>query len=141
VSGDQIGADVERGLQQVPAVSVALSGDLAAAGEARRALEPLRQALDEALFGDIRLLVSELVADDFRAHEHDRAQPLELSARLEHDLLRVELTDDWGDPPDPEHRPEPGEPGWGLYLARLLTDRWGIDAASTGSRVWFEVKV
>jgi anti-sigma regulatory factor (Ser/Thr protein kinase) len=122
-------------------VALELPADPSAAARARRALEPLRPALGDGRFGDIRLLVSELVADELRARESERAQPIQLSASLDHDLLRVELTDDWSEPAEPERPPEPGEAGWGLYLAALLTDRWGIDAPSVGSRVWFEVRV
>jgi hypothetical protein len=127
VSGESIGS-VERDLRQ-------------GSSEARRALEPLRSTLDESQFGDLRLLVSELVADEVRARGGDRGRPLRLSALLGEDILRIELYDDWSRGEAPAQRPEPGEPGWGLYLAGILANRWGIEPASDGSLVWLEVRL
>jgi hypothetical protein len=139
VSGEPIGGGIERDARQGPGVAVDLPGDPTAAADARRALEPLRQRLGESTFGDVRLLVSELVADEMRGREGGEAGPLRLSASLGDGVLRIELADDWSDNELPAERPEPGEPGWGLYLARILADRWGLEPASTGSRVWLEV--
>ena len=32
----------------------------------------------------------------------------------------------------------PARPGWGLYLVRELSDRWGVER-SPQTRVWFEL--
>ena len=38
-----------------------------------------------------------------------------------------------------EPAPDPSRPsGWGLYLVRELSDRWGIDHDGE-TRVWFEL--
>jgi hypothetical protein len=137
VSGDAIG--VERELQRAPVVAVDLPGDRTAGGRARRALEPLRPWLGALLYGDVRLLVSELVADEIGTREGKRGPPLRLSASFGERVLRIELVDGWSENEAPAQRPEPGEPGWGLYLAGVLADRWGVEAASEGSLVWLEV--
>jgi hypothetical protein len=36
-------------------------------------------------------------------------------------------------------RPQPGEPGWGMHLVRLLAARWGVRRDSRAGRVWFQV--
>jgi len=132
---------IERELSRVPPVAADLGGDRSAAAGARRALEPLRRALTEARFGDVRLLVSELVADEVRARESERDRAIRLFASLDADLLRVELADGWTEDAVPTERPAPGEMGWGLYLAGILADRWGIEPATQGSTVWFEVRI
>jgi hypothetical protein len=139
VSGDPIG--VERELERTPVVAVDLPGDRTAGARARRALEPLRQRLGALLYGDVRLLVSELVADEIRTREGERRRPLRLSASFGERVLRIELVDGWCEDEAPAQRPEPGEPGWGLYLARVLVDAWGVEAAREGSRVWLEVQL
>ena len=132
---------IDRDLRGASAVATHLPRGPSAAAGARRALEPLRRTLSEARFGDVRLLVSELVADEVRAREGERGRAIRLSASLDAELLRVELVDDWSEDAAPTDRPEPGEVGWGLYLAGILADRWGVEPASLGSTVWFEVRL
>jgi hypothetical protein len=54
--------------------------------------------------------------------------------------VRVEVHDPGaGFTPRPP-RPDPARTsGWGLYLVDELADRWGVDGAGRGTRVWFEL--
>ncbi|HEX2084197.1 MAG TPA: ATP-binding protein [Solirubrobacteraceae bacterium] len=115
-------------------VVVALRPEPAAVGAARRAL--VREGLDEDLTHTVTLLTSEVVTNCVR---HARLTPRDrivLAARLGRDFVRVEVRDPGkGFDPDLRH----GTPGYGLRMLDMLADRWGVDRAETGCRVWFEV--
>ena len=131
-------------------IAVELPPDAQAPARARAALEPLRGSLPREGFGDLRLIVSELVADDLR-QRGDGDDPsggddsIWLEAELSHDRVRVELVEGWDEDPEvPGERPEPGAPGWGVYLTDLLADRWGVRAdGGRGDAValWLEKRV
>ena len=122
-------------------IAVELASDTEAPARARAALEPLRGSLPREGFGDLRLMVSELVADDVR-RQPDEDGSIRLEAELSDGRVRVELVEGWADDPDgPRERPEPGAPGWGVYLADRLADRWGIDddgEQGDGAVLWLE---
>ena len=119
-------------------IAVELPLDPEAPARARAALEPLRESLPSQEFGDLRLLVSELVVDDLRAQPGADDREIHLEARLRDDVLRIELVEGWTWSAEATDRPEPGEPGWGIYLAGLLADRWGVDPVADGARLWVE---
>ena len=53
--------------------------------------------------------------------------------------MRVEVCDQGPGFELSEPAPDPARPsGWGLYLVRELSDRWGIDRDGQ-TRVWFEL--
>ncbi len=53
--------------------------------------------------------------------------------------MRVEVCDQGPGFELSEPAPDPSRPsGWGLYLVRELSDRWGIDRDGE-TRVWFEL--
>ena len=141
MTGEPVGGGVHGDVGAGPPLALDLPRDPSAAAQARQALEPLRGALGERRFGDVRLLVSELVADELRAREGAENGGLQLSASIDGDILRIELTDGWREDDAPADRPEPGDPGWGLYLTRILSDRWGVAPAGDGSRVWLELQL
>jgi hypothetical protein len=120
-------------------VEVDLPLDANAPGRARTALEPLREAVPAQEFGDLRLLVSELVVDDLRARPQGDDRAIRLEADVRGEVLRVELAEGWAArPAEAASRPEPGDPGWGVYLAELLTDRWGVEPSGDHAVLWLE---
>ena len=119
-------------------IAIELPPDEQAPARARAALEPLRESLPPCDFGDVRLLVSELVVDDLRARPATTDHEIRLEASLRDHVLRVEIVEGWMSWASISGRPEPGERGWGVYLAGLLADRWGIDPESDGARLWVE---
>ena len=119
-------------------IAVELPPDERAPARARAALEPLRESLPSRDFGDVRLLVSELVVEDLRGRPSEDEHEIRLEARLRDHVLRVELVEGWMPWAAASSRPEPGERGWGVYLAGLLADRWGVDPEADGDRLWLE---
>jgi anti-sigma regulatory factor (Ser/Thr protein kinase) len=86
----------------------------------------------------VTLLVSEVVTN---AVTHPHVEPpanVRLLARLEPEIIRVEVTDDGSEfEAAPGHPPETGA-GYGLSLLEKEAVRWGVDNLR-GNRVWFEV--
>jgi anti-sigma regulatory factor (Ser/Thr protein kinase) len=118
---------------------VALARDPDSAAEARRALGEVSDHLSPRRLEDARLLVSELVTNAIR-HAGLRANDvIRLVVMTGDHALRIEVCDPgWGFVlREPE--PDPAQPsGWGLYLVRELSDRWGVER-NKETRVWFEL--
>jgi len=118
------------------ALSIELPVRPESARRARQAVAEFRRQLDGPTHNDLRLVVSELVADAVRA-EADADQAVRLVIEVRDRRIRAsvravayELT---------SRRPQLGEPGWGIHLARVLEQRWGsIHEAEHGS-VWVEM--
>ncbi|HXJ63984.1 MAG TPA: ATP-binding protein [Actinomycetota bacterium] len=119
-------------------IDVRLRSDVSAPGAARQALAELSERVDDPVFEDIRLLVSELVTNGVRHTNQGPAGWVELTIRWDPRRVRVEVRD-----------PGPGfgevrapsiyqESGWGLYLVEQVASRWGVDR-SHGNTVWFEI--
>ncbi len=119
-------------------IDVRLPCDVNAPGNARGAVDGLSDRIDGQVFDDIRLLVSELVTNGVRHTGQGPTGWVRLVIRLDHDGVRVEVSD-----------PGPGfdevrlptiyqESGWGLYLVEQVSSRWGVERAK-GTTVWFEV--
>jgi anti-sigma regulatory factor (Ser/Thr protein kinase) len=100
-------------------------------------LAPMR-ALGQVAF-DVRLLVSELVANSVR---HAGLAPTDLiavSLDLSDSLLRVEVRDEGPGftlPARPEKRTTEG--GRGLQILAAIASRWGLNGAKPVT-VWFEI--
>jgi anti-sigma regulatory factor (Ser/Thr protein kinase) len=116
-------------------LTVELPRDARAPFLARRALADLEGAVDAARLPDVRLLVSELIANSVK---YGGDGPVRLEVSTTHDRLRAEIIDQ-GQGFVPKHRDRALEDvgGWGLHLVEQLTDRWGIHKGST--HVWFEI--
>ena len=118
---------------------MALARDPDSAAEARRALGAVCDHLSQRRLEDAQLLVSELVTNAIRHAGLAEAQTIRLVVETDDRGTRVEVCDRGpgfqlsGPAPDPS-RPS----GWGLYLVRELSDRWGIDRDGE-TRVWFEL--
>lgn len=104
---------------------------------ARHTMDRLAPRLDEPRLEDLRLLVSEVVANSVRHGEG--AGPIELRVTIGPANVHVEVED-----PGPGFRPvDDGSlvartHGWGLVLVERLAARWGVVAGAT-TTVWFEL--
>src|SRR5262249_52339981 len=116
-----------------------LPRDPHAASVARERIAELEPLLPRVLFGNVRLLVSELVTNSVR-HSHARVEdPVELPVAAFADRLRVAGGGHGTDVQRKVPAPERGSgSGWGLYLVDQLADRWGVDR-DEAIHVWFEI--
>jgi signal transduction histidine kinase len=89
------------------------------------------------------LLVSELVTNAVLHSPAAADAPIELTASVVEQTVRVAVTDAGEGfaptprvtPPSPERL---AEGGYGLYLVNQTSTRWGVDREG-GTRVWFEL--
>jgi hypothetical protein len=107
------------------AVAIDLPLEPESARRAREELAPFGAVLDETSFFDLRLLVSELVAEALNPPS-EKASRIRLRAELNGGGVHVEITREGDGYRLPSRRPEPGEPGWALYLAQRLSHRWTV---------------
>jgi anti-sigma regulatory factor (Ser/Thr protein kinase) len=109
------------------------------AAQAREQLGCFRASLDETSFGDLRLLVHELIVEVLIAREEDSAGSIELRAERDGGRIRVAVAEGGGAYRLPSRRPEPGDPGFGLHLVQRLSDRWGMRREHGRATVWLEM--
>jgi anti-sigma regulatory factor (Ser/Thr protein kinase) len=96
------------------------------------------RAIPLAVLATVKLLVSEVVTNAVTHPDVEPPANVRLVARLEPDVIRVEVTDD-GSGFDPvPHDPSRSGSGFGLFLVDKEAVRWGVDEIG-GNRVWFEV--
>lgn len=92
----------------------------------------------EPVLATVKLLVSEVVTNAVTHPDVEPPANVRLLARLDPDVLRVEVTDE-GSGFDPVPRdPSQAGSGFGLFLVDKEAVRWGVDEIG-GNRVWFEV--
>ena len=116
-----------------------LARDPDSAAEARRALGEVSDHLSPRRLEDARLLVSELVTNAIRHAGLDADDVIKLVVVTGDRALRIEVCDPGRGFELSEPEPDPERPsGWGLYLVRELSDRWGMER-SEETRVWFEL--
>jgi anti-sigma regulatory factor (Ser/Thr protein kinase) len=92
----------------------------------------------ERVLTTVKLLVSELVTNAVTHPDVEVPANVRLLARVEPEIIRVEVIDDGSG-----FEPIPGDPlrtgsGFGLFLVDKEAVRWGMDEVG-GNRVWFEV--
>jgi RNA polymerase sigma factor (sigma-70 family) len=107
-----------------------------APAKARAWLDALEDALDGELFFDLRVLVSELVANSVR-HSGRTTGAITVTVRTNQpQQAAVEVID----PGSGFGSTVPGanQIGLGLYVLDRLVDRWGVDDGDP-TRVWFEI--
>jgi anti-sigma regulatory factor (Ser/Thr protein kinase) len=118
---------------------VDLARDPDSAAEARRALGEVSDHLTPRRLEDAQLLVSELVTNAIRHAGLEEADTIKLVVETGDRALRIEVCDTGSGFELSEPAPDPTRPsGWGLYLVRELSDRWGVEQAGL-TRVWFEL--
>lgn len=118
---------------------VELARDPDSAAEARRALGEVSDHLSPRRLEDARLLVSELVTNAIRHAGLDDDDVIKLVVVTGDRALRIEVCDPGQGFDVSEPQADPARPsGWGLYLVRELSDRWGVEH-NAQTRVWFEL--
>jgi anti-sigma regulatory factor (Ser/Thr protein kinase) len=118
---------------------VDLARDPDSAAEARRALGEVSDHLSPRRLEDARLLVSELVTNAIRHAGLEDDDVIKLVVITGDRALRIEVCDPGPGFEVSEPAPDPARPsGWGLYLVRELSDRWGVEHRAP-TRVWFEL--
>jgi serine phosphatase RsbU (regulator of sigma subunit)/anti-sigma regulatory factor (Ser/Thr protein kinase) len=120
-------------------ISLTLEATSGSVPLARAAVAPLADALSAQAYGDVRLLVTELVTNCVRHAGLTGPEHIQLLVLVKGDVLRVEVRD-----PGLGFQPRVKEPdpdqvgGWGLYIVERLADRWGVRAEEGGTAVWLE---
>ena len=151
VLGDQLGASASSGARvpvgrgngnAVASLSLWFAGAANAAGAARTALVAIDEHLDGRAQHDLRLVVTELMANSVKHAGIGPGSSVGLDAEVCPPTIRVEITDP-GPGFEPEVRPAtPEDPdrvgGWGLLLVDQLTESWGVERGEL-TRVWFEL--
>jgi hypothetical protein len=120
-------------------VDVVLPGDPGSPSRARQELEPLREVLNETRFGDLRLLVSELVAEATGAFGDSPSQAISVHAEADHERILASVLERSQSFRISSTVPEPGRLGWSLYLVQRMSDDWGLRRDSDSVTVWFEL--
>jgi serine/threonine-protein kinase RsbW len=120
-------------------VTLRLDPDVDAAGKAREALAPLREALDERVLQDVQLLVTELVTNSVRHADAAPGDPVRLEVSVTGDRVFVAVEDlGSGFSPQPRDEGSPRDSGWGLHLVDQVSARWGVNGERS-TRVWLEL--
>jgi len=113
----------------------------------RQALDRLEPSLEQRLFDELRLLVSELVTNSVRHARMNEDAWIEMEVDVLPDVVRARVSDrgkGFAAPPPSERvlrrRSGPLQTsGWGLYLVEQVANRWGIESEPDGVSVWFEI--
>ena len=122
------------------ALSLVVEQNNSAPALARAAISAFCENRDvpESVVATVKLLVSEVVTNAVTHPDVDAPANVRLLARVEPDVIRVEVTDD-GSGFDPVPRdPSRTGSGFGLFLVEKEAIRWGVDEVG-GNRVWFDV--
>ena len=123
-----------------PLIALELPAEAHSAKVARDAVAGLDGHLGP-VFGDVVLLISELVTNSVRHAGLDATQPLQLVVTTEGPMVKVTVRD-----PGPGFSPPqpPTDPhhvgGWGLVLVDQLAERWGVERDGDANVVWCELK-
>jgi anti-sigma regulatory factor (Ser/Thr protein kinase) len=120
-------------------IDVALTGTARAAGQARDAVRSLKALLNPETFEDLRLLVSEVVANSVRhAGAVGDKDSVRLKVNASEKIVRVEVSDKGpGFDRSSLRNPSPDDPsGRGLFLVDKLAESWGV-IHNDETCVWF----
>ncbi len=120
--------------------SLLLNSGLDAAYAARQAVIASDGGLPASARADVLLVVTELVTNAVRHAGVRAGQSLRVELQLLSRCVRVEVLDagaGFARPSAPFPKEDSG--GWGLFLVDQVADRWGIDRAASGTRVWCEI--
>jgi anti-sigma regulatory factor (Ser/Thr protein kinase) len=122
----------EIALQLAPNPEVALT--------ARHALDPLADLLSDDKLEDLRLVVSELVANSILHAGLSPDERISLSVSVSGGTVRGRVCDPgpgFEVPSEPRPRADLSG-GWGLPIVERLSDRWGVEQNNRVC-VWFEI--
>jgi anti-sigma regulatory factor (Ser/Thr protein kinase) len=123
------------------AAAFSVAGGIEAARVARRAVHGLDGAVPASARDDVLLLVTELVTNAVRHGGVGADRSVDVRFERSQHRVRVEVVEPGTDfaPARPRVREAPG--GWGLILVDRIADRWGVSSTSSGTCVWFELRV
>ena len=109
---------------------------LAAPAQARRIIaEELSSRLSDRMLNDVKLMVSELVADGVVHGSLPDSGPVMLDLVVNHEIRCRVLNHG----PGFARRVERARRhGWGMRVVEQLSDRWGMQSSSQRTEVWFE---
>jgi hypothetical protein len=119
-------------------VAIELPLEARSSAQAREAISRLRPYADVASFDDVRLLVSELIADALATEPRSPHAIVTVEAEVVDGATWVMVAFDGLALRLPADKPEPAELGWGTYLVRTLATRWGLKRANGSTYVWFQ---
>lgn len=123
-----------------PLLTLVVEQNNSAPALARAAISAFCETRDipELALATVKLLVSELVTNAVTHPDVEAPTNVRLVARVEPEVIRVEVTDNGsGFEPMPRDPSRTGA-GFGLFLVDKEAVRWGVDQIG-GNRVWFEV--
>jgi hypothetical protein len=120
-------------------LEIELPVSLDSPGRAREALGEFRDRIEDPSFLDAQWMLSELVCDVVISGEMDRSVSLRIEVRG--DCLHIEVSEGALAYKLRSRRPEPGGPGWGLYLTRVLARWWGTRHEGERGCVWFQASL
>ena len=123
-----------------PLLTLVVEQNNSAPALARAAIAAFCETRDvpERALATVKLLVSELVTNAVTHPDLEGPANVRLLARVEPEVIRVEVTDNGGGfDPIPRDPSRTGS-GFGLFLVDKESVRWGVDKIG-GTRVWFEV--
>ena len=113
--------------------------DPSSIGAARRAVEELA-CLGPAVLEDLRLIVSELVANSVEHSPQRGGTPIGLTVSVSTRRIRLEVDDGGhGFMPTPSRPPVDAPSGRGLFIVDQLAACWGVSGVG-GTRVWCELE-
>ena len=121
-------------------VELILPAALTTPAEARAVVEAIGSDLPEPVLIDVKLLMTELVANALK-HASRGIQAVIIRITRNH-FVRVEVLD-----PGPMFNPDPRPPGTGtgsgrgLFLVDAVASAWGVEPDEAGKKVWFELRV
>ena len=116
-----------------------LARDPDSAALARRAVVEVFDHLPPRRLEDAQLMVSELVTNAIRHAGLAAEDIIRLIVVSGATTLRIEVCDAGPGFEPAVPAPDPARAsGWGLYLVRELSDRWGVEREDQ-TRVWFEL--
>jgi anti-sigma regulatory factor (Ser/Thr protein kinase) len=107
---------------------------------ARHALDRLADLLPREKLEDVRLVVSELVANSVRHGRLSLNDQILLSVMVSGGSVRGRVCDPgpgFEKPSEPRPRPDLSG-GWGLPIVERISDRWGVERNGYAC-VWFEI--
>jgi anti-sigma regulatory factor (Ser/Thr protein kinase) len=114
--------------------------DPSSVGSARRAVDELADRLQPDLLADLRLLVSELMANSVEHAPHRNGEAIRLSVSISDDRVRAAVQDGGRGFTPLASRPAVDAPsGRGLYFVDQLATSWGVTSVD-GTCVWFELE-
>ncbi len=108
---------------------------------ARKAIDPLAELLPPAKFEDVRLVVSELVANSILHARLSLKDRIALSVAVSGTSVQGKVCDPGSGGFEVSSDPRPRADlsgGWGLPIVESISDRWGVERNSCVC-VWFEI--